>query len=44
MATNIQKGTKVPYIPGTKPSIKNAQLLISTGITSLDSIIGVYIT
>ncbi|KAK0159586.1 hypothetical protein PV327_010682 [Microctonus hyperodae] len=40
MATNIQKGTKVPYIPGTKPSIKNAQLLISTGITSLDSIIG----
>lgn len=32
--------TKFPVIPGTKPSIRNAQLLISTGILSLDNIIG----
>ncbi|XP_029173437.1 elongator complex protein 4 [Nylanderia fulva] len=37
-ATKVK--TKFPVIPGTKPSIKNAQLLISTGIPSLDNIIG----
>lgn len=41
MALNIPKGsTRVPFIPGTKPSIKNAQLLISTGVPSLDHVIG----
>ncbi|XP_031849119.1 elongator complex protein 4 [Nomia melanderi] len=34
------KGSKFPFIPGTKPSIKNSQLLISSGIPSLDHIIG----
>nr|XP_050869450.1 elongator complex protein 4 [Vespula vulgaris]XP_050869452.1 elongator complex protein 4 [Vespula vulgaris] len=32
--------SRIPYIPGTKPSIKNAQLLVSTGIPSLDHILG----
>lgn len=32
--------SKIPTISGTKPSVKNAQLLISTGIPSLDHIIG----
>jgi len=32
--------TKFPIIPGTKPSLRNSQLLISTGIPSLDSSIG----
>lgn len=32
--------SKIPVIAGTKPSVKNAQLLISTGIPSLDHIIG----
>ncbi|KAI4501778.1 hypothetical protein M0802_003113 [Mischocyttarus mexicanus] len=32
--------SRIPYIPGTKPSIKNAQLLVSTGIPSLDHTIG----
>lgn len=41
MITGVTKvKTKFPTIPGTKPSIKNAQLLISTGIPSLDNIIG----
>ncbi|KAL6427987.1 hypothetical protein ACFW04_008412 [Cataglyphis niger] len=31
--------SKFPMIPGTKPSIRNAQLLISTGIISLDNIV-----
>ncbi|XP_032678669.1 elongator complex protein 4 isoform X2 [Odontomachus brunneus] len=31
---------RIPAIPGTKPSIKNSQLLISTGIPSLDHMIG----
>ncbi|XP_033354470.1 elongator complex protein 4 [Bombus vosnesenskii] len=34
------KGSRIPFIPGTKPSIKNSQLLVSTGIPSLDHIIG----
>ncbi|XP_015117260.1 elongator complex protein 4 [Diachasma alloeum] len=41
MASNTGKGkVKIPAVPGTKPSIKNAQLLVSTGIPSLDNIIG----
>lgn len=32
--------TKLPTIPGTRPSLKNSQVLISTGIPSLDSTIG----
>jgi len=32
--------TKLPSIPGTKPSLRNSQLLISTGVPSLDSTIG----
>lgn len=39
-ATKIK--TKLPEIPGTKPSMKNAQLLISTGIPFLDNIIGLF--
>lgn len=41
MATEISKSkTRIPYIPGTKLSIKNAQLRVSTGIPSLDHTIG----
>lgn len=41
MASNTAKiKSKFPAIPGTKPSVKNAQLLISTGIPALDNIIG----
>ena len=41
MALNTQRSkSKIPSIPGTKPSIQNAQLLISTGIPSLDFMIG----
>jgi len=32
--------TRLPIIPGTRPSLRNLQLLISTGIPSLDSTIG----
>lgn len=32
--------TRLPVIPGTRPSLRNSQLLISTGIPSLDSTIG----
>ncbi|KAJ9584184.1 hypothetical protein L9F63_021481 [Diploptera punctata] len=40
--TSFQKKNKsrIPYIPGTKPSIQNAQLLGSSGIPSLDYVIG----
>ncbi|XP_066600500.1 elongator complex protein 4 [Prorops nasuta] len=34
------KSTKLPAIVGTKPSVKNAQLLSSSGIPSLDNILG----
>lgn len=37
---NPKSKSRIPYIPGTKPSIKNAQLLVSTGIPSLDHILG----
>lgn len=40
MDLSTAKGNRIPFIPGTKPSIKNSQLLISTGIPSLDHIIG----
>jgi len=32
--------TRLPTISGTRPSLRNSQLLISTGIPSLDSTIG----
>ena len=36
-----KKGTsKFPSIPGTKPSLYNFQLLSSTGISSLDNLLG----
>ncbi|XP_069679227.1 elongator complex protein 4 [Periplaneta americana] len=40
--TSFQKKTKsrVPYIPGSKPSIHNAQLLVSSGMPSFDYVIG----
>nr|CAD7447103.1 unnamed protein product [Timema bartmani] len=40
--TSFQKKvkSKVPSIPGSKLSIHNAQLLISSGVPSLDYIIG----
>lgn len=40
MDLGTAKGSRVPFIQGTKPSIKNSQLLISSGIPSLDHIIG----
>ncbi|XP_033217083.1 elongator complex protein 4 isoform X2 [Belonocnema kinseyi] len=40
MASGFVKGKKLPLIPGTKPSTHNAQLLVSTGIPSLDHVIG----
>lgn len=39
-SSNNQPRGKVPPIPGTKPSDKKAQLLVSTGIPSLDIVIG----
>jgi hypothetical protein len=40
--TSFQKKTKsrVPYIPGSRPSIQNAQLLVSSGVPSFDHAIG----
>lgn len=40
--TAFQKKTKskVPYIPGSKLSIQNAQLLVSSGVPSFDYVIG----
>lgn len=32
--------SRLPTISGTRPSLRNSQLLISTGIPSLDSTIG----
>lgn len=37
------KNSRIPFISGTKPSLKNSQLLISCGIPSLDYIIGLNI-
>lgn len=40
--TAFQKKTKskVPYIPGSRLSIQNAQLLVSSGVPSFDHVIG----
>lgn len=40
--TSFQKKAlvKINQIPGTKPSLFNNQLLISSGVPSLDNIIG----
>ncbi|XP_015522053.1 elongator complex protein 4 isoform X1 [Neodiprion lecontei] len=41
MTSSIQLAkSKIPFVPGTKPSIQNAQLLVSTGVPSLDHVIG----
>jgi len=42
MTTSFQKKTriKVGNIPGTRPSLYNNQLLVSSGIPSLDNVIG----
>ncbi|XP_058858881.1 elongator complex protein 4 isoform X3 [Acipenser ruthenus] len=41
-ATSFQKKSrsKLASIPGTRPSVQNGQLLVSTGVTSLDYVIG----
>uniref|UniRef100_A0A8C6LFL2 Elongator complex protein 4 n=1 Tax=Nothobranchius furzeri TaxID=105023 RepID=A0A8C6LFL2_NOTFU len=40
--TSFQKKTKSKLIsiPGTRPSVQNGQLLVSTGVTSLDYLLG----
>jgi len=40
--TAFQKKTKskVPFIPGSRLSIQNAQLLVSSGVPSFDYVIG----
>jgi hypothetical protein len=40
--TSFQKKTKskVPYIRGSRLSIQNAQLLVSSGVPSFDYVIG----
>ncbi|XP_012255806.2 elongator complex protein 4 [Athalia rosae] len=41
MSSGVQPAkAKIPVIPGTKPSIQNAQLLVSTGVPSLDHVVG----
>ncbi|KAJ0002177.1 hypothetical protein NQD34_001973 [Periophthalmus magnuspinnatus] len=41
-STSFQKKTrsKLLSIPGTRPSVQNGQLLVSTGVTSLDFLLG----
>ncbi|XP_029985574.1 elongator complex protein 4 [Sphaeramia orbicularis] len=41
-ATSFQKKTRsrLISIPGTRPSVQNGQLLVSTGVTSLDYLLG----
>lgn len=41
-STSFQKRSKLKFrpIPGTKPSLYNNQLLISTGVPSLDAVLG----
>ncbi|XP_071385832.1 elongator complex protein 4 [Centroberyx affinis] len=41
-ATSFQKKTrsKLVSIPGTRPSVQNGQLIVSTGVTSLDYLLG----
>ena len=40
--TSFQKKSRVKgyQIPGTRPSLHNNQLLVSTGIPSLDNVLG----
>lgn len=40
--TSFQKKTrsKLIAIPGSRPSVQNGQLLVSTGVTSLDYLLG----
>lgn len=40
--TSFQKKSrsKLVSIPGTRPSVQNGQLIVSTGVTSLDYVIG----
>lgn len=40
--TSFQKKTrsKLISIPGSRPSVQNGQLLVSTGVTSLDYLLG----
>lgn len=42
VATSFHKKTrsKILSIPGTRPSVQNGQLLVSTGVTSLDFLLG----
>ncbi|XP_031780894.1 elongator complex protein 4 [Nasonia vitripennis] len=41
MSSNVKIAkAQMPIIPGTKPATRNAQLLVSTGIPSLDHFIG----
>jgi len=44
-ATSFKKVTrlKAPLIPGTKPSLHNNQLLVSTGVPSFDNTLGLQI-
>lgn len=46
MATSFKKkGSSRPSHPrGTRPSLHNAQLLVSTGVPSLDALLGIYNT
>lgn len=43
--TSFQKKTrnKLISIPGTRPSVQNGQLLVSTGVTSLDYLLGSFV-
>ena len=45
MATSFQKKTRIKAVQilGTKPSLHNNQLLVSTGVPSLDNVIGIII-
>lgn len=40
MDQSAVKDPRLPFIRGTKPSLKNSQLLISSGIPSLDHTLG----
>lgn len=43
--TSFQKKSrsKLVSIPGTRPSVQNGQLIVSTGVTSLDYVIGQFV-
>ena len=42
MSSHVKIAKPLPSIPGTKPATRNAQLLVSTGIPSLDHFIGMF--